>query len=642
MTDYDPDEIERNISINSAACFLEWNGHKVNIVDCPGYTNFLWDTRASLRAVDSGAVVICGVGGIEVGTEKVWEMLKEFNLPRILIINKLDRENSDYKRTVETIRQVFGRQAVPIQLPIGAEDKFTGVVDLISRKAYIFEKNESGKFKEEEIPSDLKEEADKKTEELTEMVAENDEQLMEKYFEKGELSPEELIEGLRKSILNRQVFPIFIASALLNIGTQLILDGIVNFLPSPLEREEIEGEKGTVKLSLDQPFSALVFKTISDPYTGRISLLRVFSGRVNPDSTVMNSSKDGAEKLGGLFFLQGKEQIPAGQAKAGDIVATAKLKETSTGDTLCAKGSSVEFLHIGFPEPSISFAIEPKTRADEDRISQAIHRITEEDPTVRIERESQTNELIISGNGQLHVEIIINRLKKRYNVDVELKPPKIPYKETIKGKSDVQGKYKKQTGGRGQYGDVRIKMEPLPKGKDFEFVDKIFGGSIPKNYIPSIEKGIQEARKKGVIAGYPVIGFKVILYDGTYHDVDSSDIAFKVAASMAFKKGMKEAKSTLLEPLMNIEVYTPEAYMGDIMGNLNGRRGKVQGMEQRGNLRIIKAQVPMAEMLDFEPTLTSITGGRGSFIMEFSHYEEVPENIATEIIEKIKGLKASV
>jgi elongation factor G len=634
VTDYDPDEIERNISINSAACFLEWNGHKVNIVDCPGYTNFLWDTRASLRAVDSGAVVICGVSGIEVGTEKVWEMLKEFNLPRILIINKLDRENSDYKRTVETIRQVFGRQAVPIQLPIGAEDKFTGVVDLISRKAYIFEKNESGKFKEEEIPSDLKEEADKKTEELTEMVAENDEQLMEKYFEKGELSPEELIEGLRKSILNRQVFPIFIASALLNIGTQPILDGIVNFLPSPLERGEIEGEKGTIKLSLDQPFSALVFKTISDPYTGRISLLRVFSGRVNPDSTVMNSSKDGAEKLGGLFFLQGKEQIPAGQAKAGDIVATAKLKETSTGNTLCAKGSSVEFSPIGFPEPSISFAIEPKTRADEDRISQAIHRITEEDPTVRIERESQTNELIISGNGQLHVEIIINRLKKRYNVDVELKPPKIPYKETIKGKSDVQGKYKKQTGGRGQYGDVRIKMEPLPKGKDFEFVDKIFGGSIPKNYIPSIEKGIQEARKKGVIAGYPVIGFKVILYDGTYHDVDSSDIAFKVAASMAFKKGMKEAKSTLLEPLMNIEVYTPEAYMGDIMGNLNGRRGKVQGMEQRGNLRIIKAQVPMAEMLDFEPTLTSITGGRGSFIMEFSHYDEVPTHLHQKVIKE--------
>jgi elongation factor G len=632
VTDYDPDEIERKISINSAPCFLEWNGHKLNIVDCPGYTNFLWDTRASLRAVDAGAVLVDGVAGIEVGTEKVWEMLKELDLPRILIINKLDRENSNYKRTVESIHQAFGRQAVPIQLPLGGEENFAGVVDLVSRKACVFEKNESGKFKEEEIPSDLKAEVDKKVEELTEMVAENDEQLMEKYFEKGELSPDELIEGLRGSILKRQLFPIFVASALLNIGSQPILDGIVNLLPSPLEREEIKVEKGTVKPALDEPFSALVFKTISDPYTGRISLLRVFSGKVNPDSTVMNSNKDAAEKLGGLFFLQGKEQIPAGQAKAGDIVATAKLRETSTGDTLCAKGSSVEFPPIRFPEPSISFAIEPKTRADEDRISQAVHRITEEDPTARIEREPQTNELIISGNGQLHVEIITDRLKKRYNVNVELKPPKIPYKETIKGKSDVQGKYKKQTGGRGQYGDVRIKIEPLPRGKDFEFVDKIYGGSIPKNYIPSIEKGIQEARKKGVIAGYPAVDFRVILYDGTYHEVDSSDIAFKVAASMAFKKGMKEAKSTLLEPIMNIEVYTPEAYMGDIMGNLNGRRGKVQGMEQRGNLRIIKAQVPMAEMLDFEPTLTSITGGRGSFIMEFSHYEEVPAHLHQKII----------
>jgi len=506
------------------------------------------------------------------------------------------------------------------------------VVDLIAKKAYIFEKDESGKFKEEEIPEDMKEEAEKKIEELTEMVAENDEQLMEKYFEKGELSPEELIEGLKKSMLNRQFFPIFVTSALMNIGTQTVLDGIVNFFPSPVERGEVEGEKGAAKPLLDEPFSALVFKTISDPYTGRISLMRIFSGKVNPDASVTNSNKDITEKLGGLFFLKGKEQIPAGQAKVGDLVATAKLKETSTGDTLCAKGASVEFSPIVFPEPSISFAIEPKTRADEDRISQAIHRITEEDPTARIEREPETNELIISGNGQLHVEIITDRLKKRFNVNVDLKPPKIPYKETIKGKSDVQGKYKKQTGGRGQYGDVKIKMEPLAKGKDFEFEDKIFGGAIPRNFIPSIEKGIQEARKKGVVAGYPAVNFKVILYDGSFHDVDSSDIAFKIAASMAFKKGMKGARPTILEPIMNIEVYSPEAYMGDIMGNLNGRRGKVQGMEQKGTLRIIKAVVPMAEMLDFEPTLTSITGGRGSYLMEFSHYEEVPGQLQQKII----------
>ncbi len=633
ITDYDPDEIERKISINSALCHCEWKDHKLNIVDCPGYANFLWDTRASLRAVDAGVLVVCSVAGVEVGTEKSWAMFEEFELPYMFVINKLDRENSNFERTVDSIHEFFGRHAIPVQIPIGSEANFRGIVDLIKKKAYEFEKDESGKMKEIEIPEDLKEEAQKKMEELTEMVAENDEQLMEKYFESGELSTEELISGLKKSIIEKQIIPIYVVSALINIGVQPLLEGMVNFFPSPLFREKIKSEEGDVKSTLDGPFSALVFKTLSDPYTGRVSLFRVFSGKVNPDATVTNSNKESNEKLGGLFFLQGEQQIPAGQAKAGDLVATAKLKDTSTGDTLCAKGESIRFSSIKFPEPSISFAIEPKTRADEDKISQAIHRITEEDPTARIERDTETNELIISGNGQLHVEIIINRLQKRFNVNVDLKPPKIPYKETIKGKSDVQGKYKKQTGGRGQYGDVHIKIEPLPRGKEFEFEDKIFGGSIPKNYIPSIEKGIQEARKKGVIAGYPTINFKVQLYDGTYHDVDSSDIAFKIAASMAFKKGIKAAKPTLLEPIMTAEIYTPEAYMGDIMGNLNGRRGKVQGMEQKGNLRIIKALVPMAEMLDFEPTLTSITGGRGSFLMEFSHYEEVPGQFQQKIIQ---------
>jgi elongation factor G len=632
VTDYDPDEIERQISINSALAHLDWNNHKINIIDCPGYTNFLWDTRASLRAVDAGIVVIGALEGVEVGTEKVWAMLEEFKLPRILVINKLDRENANLKQAMDSIQQFFGRQAILVQLPIGEEADFSGVVDLIGKKAYLFEKNESGKFKESEIPEDLKDEAEKKIEALTEMVAENDEELMEKYFEAGELSTEELIAGLRKSILDRELYPVFVSSALLNIGMQPILDGVINFFPSPLEREEIMCDEGSVQAKTEDPFSALVFKTISDPYTGRISLIRIFSGKVSPDATVTNTTKQADEKLSGLFFLQGKEQIPAGQCKVGDIIATAKLKDTSTGDTLSAKGSGVLFPVIHFPEPSISFAIEPKTRADEDRISQAVHRITEEDPTARITRDPDTNELIIAGNGQLHVEIITNRLKKRFGVNVELKPPKIPYKETIKGKSDVQGKYKKQTGGRGQYGDVLIKLEPLARGKDFEFEDKIFGGSIPKNYIPSIEKGIQEARKKGVVAGYPTVDFKVILYDGSYHDVDSSDIAFKIAASMAFKKGMKEAKPTLLEPIMNVEVFTPETFMGDIMGNLNGRRGKVQGMEQKGTMRIIKARVPMAEMLDFEPTLTSITGGRGSFLMEVSIFEEVPSHLQQKII----------
>ena len=636
VTDYEPEEVERKISINSAVCLVEADDHKINLVDTPGYSNFLSDTRAALRAVDGAAVLVSAAAGVEVGTEKVWEMLNDFSLPRVFVINKLDRENANFKGTVEEIRQFFGRQAVPVQIPIGEEKDFSGVVDLIRQKGLVFEKDESGKFREVDVPANLKVEAEKKREELVEMIAENDEKLMEKYLEAGALSSEEVEAGLRKAVLDRQLFPVFAVAAMTNIGAQPLVRGFVELLPSPVERGEVKatvkGVDGAVKPSTDEPFAGLVFKTLSDPYTGRISLIRVFSGKINPDSVVTNVNKAADEKLGGLFYLQGKEQVPAGQVKCGDICATAKLKATSTGETLAAKGSEIMFEPIKFPEPSISFAIEPKTRADEDRISQASHRIIEEDPTVRFERDPDTNELLISGNGELHVRIITDKLKKRYNVDVDLKPPKISYLETIKGRSDVQGRHKKQTGGRGQFGDCWIKFEPLPRGKDFEFEDKIFGGSIPRNFIPSVEKGLQEARKKGVLAGYPTVDFKAILYDGSYHDVDSSDIAFKIAATKAYKKGIREAKPTLLEPVMNVEIYTPETYMGDIMGNLNGRRGKVQGMEQKGSMRVLKAQVPMSEMLDFEPTLTSITGGRGSFLMEFDHYEEAPSHIQQKII----------
>jgi elongation factor G len=636
VTDYEPEEIDRKISINSAVCFFEANGHKINCVDTPGYSNFLWDTKAALRAVDGAAVLVDGVSGVEVGTEKVWEMLEEDELPRLVVINKLDRENANFKRVLESVVQFFGRRAVPVQLPIGEEKNFGGVIDLMRMKALVFEKDEGGKFKEEDVPAALQAEASKKRDELVEMIAENDEKLMEKYLDKGELSPEEIHSGLKKAVFFRQLYPVYACSALVNIGAQPLADGMIDLLPSPLERGSVKatvkGQPGTIKTSVDDPLAALVFKTLSDPYTGRISLIRVFSGKLSPDSVVSNATKETDEKISGLFFLQGKEQVPAGQAKCGDIVATAKLKVTTTGDTLSAKGAEVALPPIKFPEPSISFAIEPKSRADEDRISQASHRIMEEDPTVRFERDPDTSQLLISGGGELHVRIITDKLKKRYSVDVELKPPKISYKETIKGRADVQGRHKKQTGGRGQFGDVWIKMEPLPRGQDFVFEDKIFGGAIPRNYIPSVEKGLLEARKKGVLAGYPTVDFKVILYDGSYHEVDSSDIAFKIAASKAFKLAMKEARPTILEPVMSVEVYTPEAYMGDIMGNLNGRRGKLQGMEQKGNMRIIKATVPMAEMLDFEPTLTSITGGRGSFLMEFSHYEEVPSHLQQKII----------
>jgi len=636
VTDYDPDEIERKISINATVCFCEWKDHKVNLIDTPGYSNFLWDTKASLHAVDAATVVVCGVAGVEVGTEKVWGMLEEHRLPRTIVINKLDRENSNFVRTLETVQQFFGRQAIPVQLPIGEEKNFSGVVDVIAGKAYLYEKDESGKFKETAVPADMQADVEKRRREIIEMVAESDEKLMEKYLEQGELSPDEFRDGLKRAILGRQIFPVFAASGLTNTGAQLLLDGMIAYLPSPVERESVKagvkGQDQVVQPSPDAPFSALVFKTISDPYTGRISVMRIFSGRMNPDGNVTNVTRDTDEKFVGLFFLQGKEQISAGQAKAGDIAATAKLKVTATGDSLCAKGAGIAFAPIHFSEPSISFAIEPKTRADEDRISQATHRIMEEDPTVRFDRDPDTAQLLISGNGELHVRIIAERLRKRYNVDVDLKPPKISYKETIKGKADVQGRHKKQTGGRGQFGDVWIKMEPLARGKDFEFEDKVFGGSIPRNFIPSVEKGILEARKKGVLAGYPAVDFKVILYDGSYHDVDSSDIAFKIAATKAYKKAMKEAKPTILEPVMSVEIYTPEVYMGDIMGNLNGRRGKVQGMEQKGTMRVLKAQVPMSEMLDFEPTLTSITGGRGSYLMEFNHYEEAPALVQQKII----------
>jgi elongation factor G len=636
VTDYEPEEIDRKISINSAVCFFEATEHKITCIDTPGYSNFLWDAKAALRAVDGAAVLVDAVSGVEVGTEKVWEMLEEDELPRLIVINKLDRENANFGRALESVAQFFGRRAVPVQIPIGEEKNFSGIVDLVRMKALAFEKDESGRFREEDVPAALKAEAAKKREGLVEMIAENDEKLMEKYLEKGELSAQEIHAGLKKAVFNRQLYPVFACSALSNIGVQPLADGMIELLPTPLEKglvkATVKGQPGNVRMSVDEPLTALIFKTISDPYTGRISLLRVFSGKLNPDSVVSNVTKESDEKLGGLFFLQGKEQIPAGQAKCGDIVATAKLKVTSTGDTLAAKGVEVALPTINFPEPSISFAIEPKSRADEDRISQASHRIVEEDPTVRFERDPDTSQLLISGGGELHVRIITDKLKKRYNVDVDLKPPKISYKETIKGRADVQGRHKKQTGGRGQFGDVWIKMEPLPRGQDFVFEDKIFGGAIPRNFIPSVEKGVLEARKKGVLAGYPVVDFKVILYDGSYHEVDSSDIAFKIAASKAFKLAMREAKPTILEPVMNVEVYAPEAYMGDIMGNLNGRRGKLQGMEQKGQMRIIKATVPMAEMLDFEPTLTSITGGRGSFMMEFSHYEEVPSHLQQKII----------
>ncbi len=636
VTDFDPEETERKISISTAVAFTDFENHRINLIDTPGFPNFFWEAQSALYAADAGVVLVDAGSGVEVQTERAWEIMDTLSLPRIVVINKLDRENTDFFSALESLKESFGRKVVPVALPIGKEKDFTGLVDLVSGKAFTYQKDESGKWSEGEIPTELQEKYEEWRNELVEMVAESDEELMEKYLEDA-LSQEDLVKGLRNSVIAGEIYPVLPASAILNIGTWNIARAIVDLLPSPAERPPIKVEDVEIKADVDEPLAALVFKTLSDPFAGRISIMRVFSGRLTPDSVVLNVNRGTEEKISNLFYMFGKEHISAEEAVAGEIVATAKLKNTFTGDSLCSKDRPVKLPFPQLPEPTISFAIEPKTKKDEDKISTALHKLHEEDPSFKAERDSETKELILSGNGQLHVEVLMSKLKKQYGVEVLLKTPKIPYRETIKGTADVQGKYKKQTGGRGQYGDVKIKMEPLPRGEDFEFVDQIFGGAIPKNFIPAVEKGIQEARKKGVLAGYPTVDFRVILYDGSYHPVDSSDLAFQIAASMAFKKGAKMAKPTLLEPIMKVEIVVPEQYMGDVMGNLNGRRGRILGTEMKGKKAIIRAYVPMAEMLTFEPDLTSITGGRGTYRMEFSHYDEVPQHLQEKIIEQARA-----
>ncbi len=632
VTDYEEEELEKKISIQASLAYAVNGKYKINIIDTPGYANFIWEARIALRATETALIVINGVEGVEVQTEKVFDASSELNRSVVFVVNKMSKELSDFNKTLGSLSESFGKNVISVQYPIGSGENFKGVVDLIEMKAFLYAKDESGTPEITDIPSDIKEEVDKKREELIEKIAENDEELMEKYFESGDLSHEDILKGLKTAVLNREIFPVLITDAYLNIGADRVIDFIEKYNPSPLDSGEVKAIEGVVKPDPSEPFSGLVFKTISDPFTGKISIIRVFSGMFKPDSSYYNSNKETDERVGSMFYLQGKNQEPAEEVFPGDIVAVAKLKETQTGDTLTIKGQKIKFGEFKYPVPSISFAIEPKSRADEGKISNAFHRIFEEDPTVKTHRDTQTKELVISGNGQLHVELIVNKLHKKYGVEVEMKPPKIPYLETIKGKADINHKYKKQSGGRGQYGHVVIKIEPLPRGKDFEFVDSIFGGAIPKNYIPAVEKGIRESKDKGVLAGYPVVDFKIDLYDGSYHDVDSSDMAFKIAASMAFKKGIKAAKPTILEPIMDVEVVTPEEFMGDINGNLSGRRGRIQGMEAKGKNHVIKAMVPMVEMLDFEPNLTSITGGRGSYFMELSHYEEVPAQLQKKII----------
>ncbi len=640
VTDWEDEEIERKISISCALAHCEWNKKKINILDTPGYRPFLAETQLAARAADAALVVVDAVAGVEVQTEKVWEFCDEYALPRIIVINKMDRDNASSERCLASLEEAFGRGAVPVQIPLGSEREFSGVASLLDSKAYRYARDGSGRFQEEEVTAEYKDELAKRREKLIEMVAEGSDALMERFFAEGTLDQAELLEGLKAGIIQRNLYPVFCSSSLLNIGIAQLLDAVADLLPSPANIDHVKGTDPKTnkaverEISSKEPYAAYVFKTIADPFAGRISLVRLYSGIMRSDSTYHNQTKGKNEKFGPLQILQGKAMIPVGEIHAGDFFAVTKLKETTTGDTLCDPAHPIAFSGVEIPEPSITFAIEPKSRGDEDKISNALARIAEEDAAINYNRDPQTKQLLLSGSGQLHVEVTVAKLKKRYGVEVILKTPKIPYRETIRGKADVQGRHKKQTGGHGQFGDCWIRMEALPRGAQFEFVDEIFGGAIPRNFIPAVEKGIVEAAARGFLAGYPVVDFKVTLYDGSYHQVDSSEIAFKIAGSLAFKKAMEEANPVLLEPIMNVEIYAPQEYAGALTGDLTGRRGRLQGMDVKRDMQIIKAQVPMAEMVSYAPVLTSVTGGRGSYHMEFSHYDEVPAHIAQKIIEE--------
>jgi elongation factor G len=639
VTDYEDEEIERKISISSALAYCEWNKKKINILDTPGYRPFLTDTRLVLRATDAAVLVLDAVAGVEVQTEKVWEFVEEFGLPRIMIINKMDRDNASFERALASVEESFGRAGVPIHIPIGAEREFTGVINILNNKAYRYEKDGSGKFQTTDIPDEYKEAAQKAREKLIEMVAESSDELMEKFFAEGTLSASDLLEGLKKSVHARTIFPILCSSAIHNIGIPQVLDAIVELLPPP-GIEKVRGinpkthEPVEHAVTSKDPYAAYVVKTVADPFTGRISIIRLYSGIMRSDTTYNNQTKGKSEKFGPLQALQGKTMTPVGEVHAGDFFAVTKLRETTTGDTLCDPSQPILFPAVEIPEPSITFAIEPKARGDEDKISSALARITEEDPAIKYNRDPQTKQLLLSGSGQLHVEVTVAKMRKRYGVEVILKTPKVPYRETIRGTADVQGRHKKQTGGHGQFGDCWIKLQPLPRSSGFEFVDEIFGGSIPRNFIPAVEKGIVESAARGYLAGFPVVDFRVTLYDGSFHPVDSSEMAFKIAGSLAFKKAMEQAQPVLLEPIMNVEILAPQEYAGDLMGDLTSRRGKLQGMDVKRDMQVIKSQVPMAEMVSYAPVLTSMTGGRGSYHMEFSHYDEVPAHIAQKIVDE--------
>ncbi len=644
VMDFEAEETKRVKSLGASVAAFEWKKHLLDLIDTPGDNNFFADTFLALEAADGAVLVVEAVDGVKVQTEKAWQRALDLNLPLLFFINKMDRERADFFKTIEELRSILGAKPLVLQIPVGSEEAFRGVVDLVTERAYLYEGDGSGKFKAHDIPEDLLDQVGEWRERLIEDIAEVDDALVEKYLEEGALSPEEILRGMKEGTHSRVFFPVLCGSATRNIGVVQLMEAIIDLLPSPGERPPREGvhpeteEKESREASEGEPFSAFVFKTLSDPYAGKLTIFRVVSGSVSPDTVVLNTSRGVKERLGQLFLLQGKGQKSVDGVGPGGIAAVAKLKETRTGDSLSDEKAPIRFKLHPLPPAIIAYAIEPKTREDEDKVMGALQRLMDEDPMLRLHRDEQTRDIILEGMGRAHLEVAVEKLKSKFGIEVNMKTPKVPYRETIKTeKKGVIYRHKKQTGGRGQFAEVHFDISPLPRGEGYEFVENLTGMNVPRNFVPAVEKGVQEAMQSGPLAGYPVTDVKVRFYDGKSHEVDSSDMAFKIAASMCFKKGVQEANPVLLEPIVNIEVVVPEENMGDIIGDLNSRRGRVLGMEDRGNAKVIKAQVPYAEVLMYEPDLTSITSGRGSFTMEFSHYEEVPAHLTERIIQQAKS-----
>jgi len=673
VTAYDDEEIARRTTMQNAVAFAEWNGVKVNLIDTPGFHMFVHDAKAAMLPVEAALLVVNTPCGVETMTDRVWKYAEEFNLPRVVVLNQMDhpRAASSVDTTLEALRSRFGRQLIPVQLPIANDKGFEGVVDLVTMEAFYYSPGGDGQGKIGEIPAHLQDAAKAAHETLVELVAEGKDELLEEFFAEGTIPEQHLITALHEAIREDRIFPVLFSSGATNVATDHLLDFLKVYAPAPSERTPVaaraalqavstngqamngeahssvpaeapaNGQQEIVMRSVDdkEPVSVYVYKTMTDPFAGRITFFKVFSGVVKNDATVTNYSRRGAEKLAHLCVMQGHTAVPVSELHAGDLGAVAKLKETFTGDTLGDKNHEIFFEPVAMPEAAMTYAIEPKTRADEDKLAPAVHKLMEEDLLVRFFRDPQTNEFLIAGSGQPHIESIVAKLRRRYHTEVTLKAPKVPYRETIRGRAEAQGRHKKQTGGHGQYGDCKIRIEPLQRGAGFEFVNDIFGGAIPRNYIPAVEKGIQESAARGYLAGYPVVDFRVTVYDGSYHDVDSNELSFKMAGRLAFRKCMEQAKPALLEPVMRVEIDAPDEFAGALMGDLNQRRGRVQGMESRGASTVIRAEVPMAEMLSYGLSLTAMTQGRGSFHMEMDHYDIVPQLVAEKILANAKKPK---